>query len=191
MSRAAPTLLIAFAVASSACALQAPPTTSPTLSAGVVGGRVTMGPGDSESLARLTVHVAGTPLSTAVGSTGEFVLPNVPEGPLTLLFSGPGTSSAVDAGSLAGGETVTLVVTLAGVRAALVSIARVRGSEATIEGVIDTPDGALPPGTIIVAGRTVTLPAGRSMAGLAPGVRVRIAGVVSGAGIIARDIVIQ
>lgn len=189
MYRAAPALLIVlFSLVPAACGGgSAPPRMSPTITTGVVGGRVAMAAGTSAAGPRLSVHVVGTEISTTVSSLGEFALANVPAGPLELLFSGQGVSAGVSAGEIAGGETVTLVVRLDGARAAIDAIARIRGSEATLEGPIDAPLDALPPNTIIVAGRSVTLPPGAGP-GLAPGVRVRVTGVVSGPGIVARAI---
>nr|MBA3950178.1 hypothetical protein [Acidobacteriota bacterium] len=135
----------------------------------------------------ISVYVVGTSVSTTVSSVGEFVLPNVPAGPLELLFSGQGMSAGVAAGDIAGGETVSLAVRLDGSRAVVESIARVRGADATLEGTIDAPLDALPPNTIIVAGRSVTLPADAGP-GLTPGVRVRVTGTVNGPGIIARAV---
>lgn len=145
-------------------------------------------PAESPSGApRISVHVVGTSVSSTVSSLGEFVLPNVPAGPLALVFSGQGMSAGVTAGEIAGGETVSLSVRLDGSRAAIDAIARIRGAHAMLEGAIETPREALPPNTIIVAGRTVTLPA-RAATGLTPGVRVRVTGTVSGPGIIASDV---
>lgn len=189
MYRAAPALLIVLLILlSAACGgAGAPPRTSPTITTGVVGGRVTMPDAAPAGAPRITVHVVGTPVSTTVSSIGEFVLPNVPAGPLELLFSGQGMSAGVAAGEIAGGETVSLVLRLDGSRAAIDAIARIRGADAMLEGTIDAPLETLPPNTIIVAGRSVTLPPGAGP-GLAPGVRVRVTGVVNGPGIIARTV---
>lgn len=189
MSRAAPALLIALVLPLlSACGgSSAPPRTSPTLTTGVVGGRVVMPAAAPAGAPRITVHVVGTSVSTTVSSIGEFVLPNVPEGPLELLFSGQGMAAGVTAGAIEGGETVSLALRLDGSRATIDSIARIRGADAMLEGTIDTPLEMLPPNTIIVAGRSVTLPAGAGP-GLTPGARVRVTGTVSGPGIIARTI---
>jgi hypothetical protein len=127
-------------------------------------------------------------VSAAVGASGEFVLPNVPAGPLELHFTGPGLAAGIAAGEIAGGETVTLNVLVDVGALRIDSIARVRGNDATIEGTIEA-SGDLPANTIIVGGRSVQLPEGR-MAGLKPGMRVRVSGTVSAAGIIARDLAI-
>lgn len=178
---------LALVIAAACGGGNTPPRTSPTITTGVVGGRVTMPTPATMGAPRITVHVVGTQISTTVSSTGDFVLANVPAGPLELLFSGEGMSVGVTAGEIAGGETVTLALRLDAPRAAIDSIARIRGADAAIEGTIDAPLDALPPNTIIVAGRSVTLPAGAGR-GLAPGVRVRVTGTVNGAGILARAI---
>lgn len=189
MDRAAPALLIALlTLLPSACGGgSAPPRTSPTITTGIVGGRVTMPDAAPAGAPRITVHVVGTSISTTVSSIGEFVLPNVPAGPLELLFSGQGMAAGVTAGEITGGETVSLALRLDGSRATIDAIARIRGADAMLEGTIDAPLESLPLNTIIVAGRSVTLPAG-SGPGLAPGVRVRVTGVVNGPGIIARTV---
>ena len=139
--------------------------------------------------ARGSVRVVGTAVSAAVGSSGEFVLPNVPAGPLELHFTTPGLAAGVTAGEIGGGETVTINVHAGAGALRIDSIARVRGTDATIEGAIEASGDTLPANTIIIGGRSVQLPEGRS-AGLKPGMRVRVAGTVSAAGIIARDLVI-
>ncbi len=138
---------------------------------------------------RASVRVVGTPVSAAVGSSGEFVLPNVPAGPLELHFTGQGLAAGVIAGEIAGGETVTINVHAGANALRIDSIARVRGNDATIEGAIEASGDTLPANTVIIGGRSVQLPEGRS-AGLRPGVRVRVTGTVSAAGIIARALVI-
>ncbi len=140
----------------------------------------------------VTVRVVGTSVSADVDGFGHFVLPNVPAGPLELHFTGPGLASGLDAGEIAGGETVTLSVRVEATTLRIEAIARVRGSDATIEGVIEASGASgdiLTSNTIIVGGRSVQLPAGTG-ANLKPGMRVRATGTVSAAGIIARDLTI-
>lgn len=173
-----------------------PPLTSPIADNGVVGGRIFL---ETPGAATDTVLVAaaGTEMTATVSGLGEFVLPNVPAGPLELRFTSPATAASLPLGEIAGGETIALTVRLAGNTATLISISRVRGSDAMVEGVIEPPGAA--DGTLIVGGRTVTLPPGTPVqrggaagtaADLAAGVRVRITGVSSAAGITAREIVI-
>lgn len=187
MHRALPALLIALTIA--ACGGNAPPETSPTAETGVVGGRVLMPSASGADVPRLTVSLVGAPISANVGSLGDFVLANVPAGPLALRFTGEGIATGLDAGAIAGGETVSLVVRLDGNAAYVDSVSRVRGNDAMVEGPIEASPATLPPNTIIVGGRTVLVPGGTTS--LTPGMRVRVTGTVSAAGIIARDIVIQ
>ena len=188
MSRAAASLLIALTVCSCGGA-HPPPDTSPTNATGVVGGRLVMPANADRNTTASRVTVAGTRVSAAIDGFGAFVLPNVPAGPLALQFSGNGLEAHADAGDIAGGETVTLNVRMDGDALRIDSIARVRGDDATIEGVIEAAGDALPANTIIVSGRSVQMPEGRG-AGLTPGVRVRVTGTVSAAGIVARELVI-
>lgn len=181
-------LALPIGLALAACGGTAPPETSPTVETGVVGGRVLMSSASGADASRLMVSIVGTAISANVGSLGGFVLPNVPAGPLELHFTGEGMAAGLDAGTIAGGETVSLAVRLDGTAARVDSVSRVRGSDAMVEGAIETPPATLPANTIIVGGRTVSLPGGG--ADLKPGMRVRITGTVSPAGIIARDIVI-
>lgn len=186
MYRAAPALLIAFVIC--ACGGNTPPDTSPTTETGVVGGSLLMPSGEA-GVPGVTARVVGTSVSAAVDSFGKFVLANVPAGPLELHFTGPGLASGLSAGEIAGGETVTLNVRVEATALRLDAIARVRGNDATIEGVIEASGDTLPSNTIIVGGRSVQLPEGTG-ATLKPGMRVRVTGTVSAAGIVARDLAI-
>ncbi len=170
------------------CAGAAPPETSPASTTGVVAGRVVAGPSGA-GLAGAIVTVEGTSLSTRAGSTRDFVLTNVPAGALALHISAaPAISARFAAGALAGGETVTLTLDGAASTARAIALARVRGTDALLEGPVEPAPAGLPANTIIVGGRSVTLPAGSPA--LTPGMRVRVTGSVNGASIVARVIVI-
>lgn len=146
----------------------------------------------------ILVSVGGTMLNTNVSRPGDFVIANVPAGPLELRFTGEGVAAILPVGEIAGGETVTMSIRLTPAAAAIESISRIRGSEAVVEGAIEEPGMQLPPDTLIVGGRTITIPPGTAVkaglngvaAALKPGTRVRVTGTASATGVTAREIVI-
>ena len=197
MHRGAAALLIALSLAG--CGRTPPPSTSPTLTTGVVGGTAQMSIVSGATVPSILVSIGGSTLNANVSRLGDFVIANVPAGPLELRFTGDGIAAILPAGEIAGGETVTLSIRLTPASAAIESMSRVRGSEALVEGAIEEPGLPLPPDTIIVGGRTITVPAGTPVrrasnggtsAALQPGVRVRVTGTASAAGMTAREIVI-
>lgn len=165
---------------------------------GVVGGTVHMTAVPGAAVQPILVSVGGTMHNANVSRLGDFVLANVPAGPLELRFTGEGIAAVLPAGEIAGGETVTFAIRLRAAEAVIESMSRIRGTAALVEGAIETPGVPLPDGTIIVGGRTITIPPGLAITGspgasagaLKPGVRVRITGVASAAGVTAQDIVI-
>ncbi|HUF24080.1 MAG TPA: hypothetical protein VMN81_08140 [Vicinamibacterales bacterium] len=176
-----------------------PPETSPMVTTGVVGGTVKMSIVPGAAVPSVLVSVAGTTLTANVSRLGDFVLANVPEGPLELRFTGEEIAAILPLGTLAGGETVSVAVRLTPAEAAVASMSRMRGAEALVEGVIEEPSTPLPPNTIIVGGRIVILPSGTPVRGadgagitaaLKPGMRVRVIGTVGAAGVTARELVI-
>jgi hypothetical protein len=176
-----------------------PPDTSPMLTSGVVGGTVSMSIVPGAAVPPVLVSVAGVPLTANVSRLGDFVIANIPAGPLELRFTGDGIAAILPLGTIAGGETITLTVRLTPAEAVVAAISRVRGADALVEGVIEESATPLPADTIIVGGRTVILPAGtevRRAAGdgavtqLKPGMRVRVVGTLGAAGVTARAILI-
>jgi hypothetical protein len=190
-------VLLTFGVA--ACGGKAPPSTSPIATTGVVGGTVQMSTARGASLPSILVSVGGTTLHSNVSGLGDFVIANVPDGPLELRFTGEGIAAVLPVGAIAGGETVTLGVRLAASEAAIESMSRQRGTDTLVEGAIEAPGLPLPANTIIVGGRTIIIPSdaviksssnGGSAAALRPGVRVRVSGTTGPAGVTAREVVI-
>lgn len=170
-----------------------PPKTSPIAESGVVGGRVEMTIVPGAAVPPVLVSVAGADVTANVSRLGDFVIANVPAGPLELRFTGDGIAAALPLGAIHAGETITLHVRLTPSQAAADAMSRIRGTEALVEGVIETPTTALPAHTIIVGGRTVVLPADGSANGagaLKPGVRVRVTGTIAPNGILARSVTI-
>ena len=175
-------------VALAGCSTNPPPETSPIAETGIVGGKVQMSIVQGAAVPQVMVSVAGATVTGYVSRLGDFVLPNVPAGALELRFTGTGIAAALPLGAIAGGETVTLDVALTPAHATASSIARVRGDQAMIEGLVEEPATPLPANTIIVGGRIVTLPAG--IAAPKPGTRVRVTGVVNGGGVAARELTV-
>lgn len=175
-----------------------PPETSPLAETGVVGGRVEMSIVPGAAVPSVLVSVAGADVTANVSRLGDFVIANVPAGPLELRFTGAGIAATLPAGSLAAGETLTMTVRLTPAQAAIDSMSRVRGTAALVEGVIAESDVALPAGAIVVGGRIVRVPSGVTATGgvngttpaLKPGLRVRVTGTLDAAGITAREITI-
>lgn len=149
------------------------------------------------SVPPILISVAGATVTANANRHGDFVLHNVPAGALELRFTGENIAASLPLGEIAAAETVSLAIRLTPQAAAVESISRVRGTEAMVEGAVETPGTDLPPGTVIVGGRTITIPDGVMPAGakgsttLKPGTRVRITGIVGGAGVIARQVDIR
>jgi hypothetical protein len=188
-----------LAAAAGCVATQAPPDTSPTLTTGTVGGTLHMTIVPGAAVPPVLVSVAGTMVNANISRLGDFVLANVPEGPLELRFTGDRIAAVLPAGQIAGGETVTLSVRLTPAAAVIESVSRVRGSEALVEGAIEEPGVPLPEGTLIVGGRTISVPPGTVIRGtsngsgagaLKTGTRVRVTGTVHAAGVTAREILV-
>ena len=173
-------------VCTAACSGNQPPETSPTAESGVVGGTVRMSIVPGAALPPILVSVAGATLTANVSRLGDFVIANVPEGPLELRFTGEGIAATLPMGSMSAGETITVAVLLTPAQATLNAISRVKGDQAVIEGAVENHATPLPPNTIIVGGRTVILAAGTSPP--KPGTRVRVTGTVTGSGVIAREL---
>ena len=111
MFRAATALLIAVTAAGCGSANE-PPKTSPIATTGVVGGTVETSIVRGAEVPSILVSIGGTTLTANVSRLGDFVIANVPEGPLELRFTGEGIAAVLPAGEMAGGETVTLTVRL-------------------------------------------------------------------------------
>lgn len=174
-----------------------PPDTSPLAESGVVGGTLEMSIVPGAAVPPVLVSVAGSTLNTNVTRLGDFVIPNVPAGPLELRFTGAGIAASLGLGTLAAGETLTVNVRLTPAGAAIASISRVRGTDALVEGQIEEPGAPLPPNMLIVGGRTILIPDGtpvRSSDGapreLRAGARIRVTGTVSAAGVTAREVTV-
>jgi hypothetical protein len=99
------------------------------------------------------VQVVGTSLSSSVDGTGRFSLTNVPSGNVQLRFSGPNADATMGVGGLAAGQTVTIVVTVSGTQAALVSDSRSPNAEIPINGTISGLTGSAAAFEFTIEGR--------------------------------------
>jgi len=175
--------------------------TSPGAAA-VVSGQVRLAavaPRASLLTDSMTVSVVGTSIMASVSSSGQFTLDNVPVGDVQLRFAGGGNDATVTLSNLLVGQTVTITVTVGGPAAFVESEVRSGSGDVQIEGRVEALTAA-PPGSFIVAGRTVLVDGAtlvrqgsqnRTFDDLEIGMRVHVKGVASGTDLLARLIEIQ
>jgi hypothetical protein len=181
-------------------------TTSPSGSGITINGTVTTSATTERVGARpalsgtLTVTVVGTGVSTTVDGNGHFTFTGVAAGDVVLRFDGTGTTNAtVTVSSLASGDTATIVISIQGNSATLVSDDRSNGNNLTqVEGQITSISNGI--NTFIVNGVTVETTAGTTIvngstpatfAALTLGTRVHVDGTPDGANLMATRIEIQ
>ncbi|HJR58450.1 MAG TPA: DUF5666 domain-containing protein [Vicinamibacterales bacterium] len=185
---------------------------SPTGPGGVAGGasitgRVLSGASSSLTAAStgsaipgLVVTVAGTEISSGLDATGTFSLNGVPAGDVELQFSGPVTAT-LPLSQVKPAEKITLVVAVSSTTITLESQSRSGAGQEQLEGRVESlPPTMLVPGSLKVAGRTVTTDAstqfrqgGTAMTfdDLEIGYRVHVTGVTVGTSLKASFIEIQ
>ncbi len=154
--------------------------------AGASGAQLFASTVGNAAAAGMTVTIAGTTLSTTVNGLGQFLFSSAPSGTaLVLRFDGAGANAQLPIGTLTQGETLTLTVTVNGGSAVIQSQTRGNGKE--IEGRIES----IQPGTMVVAGRTVTVDAATTIRRgetamrfdeLLVGMRVHVKGTPTGSG---------
>lgn len=107
----------------------------------------------------IVVTIVGTSISATVDAKGQFTLTNVPGGTLQLQFTGPNLSGTLTLTNVQAGQTIELSIEVIAGGVALDGERRSTGSEEQVEGRIEslTPGGG--GGTLVVAGRTVTIDA--------------------------------
>ena len=148
----------------------------------VVTGTIVTAQAPSE-LARLTVAVSGTALSSQVNSSGRFMLQGIPPGRVELRFQGPGTNASLQLGALQEGQHVDITVAVNGT-----TVTRVEeNEEMDLKGVIAGLTGTCPTRSFTVAGTAIKTSAatrfeGATCATLANGVTVEIEGTRQGDG---------
>jgi hypothetical protein len=147
----------------------------------VVTGTIVTAQAPSE-VARLTVAVSGTALSSQVNSSGRFMLQGIPPGRVELRFQGPGINAALQLGALQEGQHVDITVAVNGT-----TVTRVEETGMDLKGVVAGLTGACPTRTFTVAGTAVKTSAatrfeGGTCATLANGVTAEIEGTRQGDG---------
>ena len=151
--------LVAFACA--ACGGDAPPTpagpSSTETSSVTQGAKILGNVSAGQPLGALSARVAGTSISSPVGSGGGFSLDNVPAGAVQLQFVGSGVDASVALSPVRPGDVVSLLVGVAGATAMIQSESRNAGGKVELEGRIEAfpvEDGDQED-NLVVAGRTV------------------------------------
>jgi hypothetical protein len=145
--------------------------------------------GSGASLTGVTVTIVGTNISAAVDAGGRFTLTNVPVGTVQLQLTGGGANATVTISTVEASQTIDVVVSVSGTSASVESEVRSGGSEAQLEGRIESLPPTTAASTFKAAGRTVKTDAStrlvdgsqtRSFADLTIGMRVHAKGTLSG-----------
>ena len=156
---------------------------TPSAPGAVVTGTIVTAQAAPSELARLTVAVSGTALSSQVNSSGRFMLQGIPPGRVELRFQGPGINASLQLGALQEGQHVDITVAVNGT-----TVTRVEeNEEMDLKGVVAGLAGTCPTRSFTVAGTPIKTSAatrfsGVSCATLANGVRVEIEGTRQGDG---------
>ena len=203
-------VLLAVALAVSACGGASNSPTSPstsgspagtaTISGTVRAGSPLLAASTGAAMSGVVVTVVGTNISATVDAADRFTLSGVPPGDATLKFSGAGIDSTIPLTQLREAETISLILSVAGASVSVDSEIRSAGSSQQLEGRVES----LPPTTaasaLMVAGKIVKTDsatrfeqggASRSFADLLIGMRVHVEGTASGSEIAASLIRIQ
>lgn len=145
--------------------------------------------GFGASLTGVTVTIVGTNISAAVDAGGRFTLTNVPVGTVQLQLTGGGANATVTISTVEASQTIDVVVSVSGTSASVESEVRSGGSEAQLEGRIESLPPTMAAATFKAAGRTVKTDAStrfvdgsqtRSFSDLTIGMRVHAKGTLSG-----------
>ena len=205
------TVIAAIALGASACGSANPAGPTSMGSGAVINGAIVSDGGSatkhsgtsggSQTVPGLTVRVAGTNISAAVDSADQFTLPDVPSGPVQLLFSAPTLSASLTLADVQSGETVQIGVVVSGGTVVLDSERREHGREVQLEGRVEALPPTTLPLTFIAAGRHVTTNAttvfrfrddeAATFADLEIGMRVHVKGQRSGESLLAAEVKLQ
>jgi Domain of unknown function (DUF5666) len=177
------------------------PTSSPTsgavITGTVLGSSVGARAADSTG-GGMTVSVVGTNITVTVGLTGQFTIPGVPAGDITLKFHGVGGDATVTVTQVTQGETINITVTIQGTTATAETETRESSGLMQVEGRIQSIDTAAK--SFVVAGKTITTDGSTTFshgsqtyvfADLQAGWRVHVAGTSASGGVLATRVEVQ
>ena len=102
-----------------------------------------------------TVQVVGTNVSSGVDAAGRFSLKDVPAGSVQLRFTGSKADATAAVNGLASGQAVTIVVTVSGSQAVVVSDSRSPNAEIPINGTISGLTGSASAFEFTIEGRLI------------------------------------
>jgi hypothetical protein len=102
-----------------------------------------------------TVQVVGTNISSAIDGFGRFSLKDVPAGSAQLRFTGSRADATTGVNGLVSGQAVTIVVTVSGSQAAVVSDSRSPNAEIPINGTINGLTGSAAAFEFTIEGRLI------------------------------------
>jgi len=148
------------------------------------------------SAGRVTVTVTGTSLSVVSDDNGNFVLPNVPTGPLVLTITGSGFSVQVTVPGVGSNEQLKLTIRVAGNSATIDDSRResLTSNSVEVEGVISSAsNGTLVVGrlnTAVVVPPTAVITGG-TLADLLVGARIEAKGTSDGTTLTATSVKIE
>ena len=206
-------ILVALMVTLAACGRGGSPTSpsnganaAPSASTATITGTVQgatsalLAASSGASIAGVTVSVVGANISAVADALGRFTLMNVPPGAVQLQLSGGGANAMVSLSPVSAQQTIDVVLAVSGSTATVESELRSGTGDAQLEGRVES----LPPTqaalTFKAAGRTVRTDAStqfvdgsqpRAFADLRLGMRVHVAGSISGDTFTARRVELQ
>jgi hypothetical protein len=113
------------------------------------------GAGTSDVSGVATVQVVGTNISSAIDAFGRFSLKDVPAGSAQLRFTGSRADATAGVNGLVSGQAVTIVVTVTGSQAVVVSDSRSPNAEIPINGTINGLTGSAAAFEFTIEGRLI------------------------------------
>ncbi len=129
------------------------PSSSSSSSSSVSG--IPSGARTSDASGVATVQVVGSNISSPIDGYGRFSLKDVPAGSAQLRFTGAGADATTGVSGLVSGQAVSIVVTVSGSQAVVVSDSRSPNAEIPINGTISGLTGSAAAFEFTIEGRLV------------------------------------